>query len=245
MHLTKNGGIKLKKSKRIIVVSGVIISLSLFKFATYANGDNIAKEANISRSQEVKLIDIQEIKDENKERVKEMIKKEKEEEKLREDELKNGFTYDESIPMPEEHQKYLHELCKERGLDYLKTLSIIGLESNFNSNLISKTRDYGYMQINKVNHNNLTKTLKTENNPLDPYININWGTHMLEDLYNKWTAEGISDEVKEGEVFSELDKYVMSSYNKGVNGFRKNGMATRYIGLTRDKYREIEKATNQ
>lgn len=145
----------------------------------------------------------------------------------------------EKIDMPKEHQEYLQKLCRERNLDYTKILAIIALESNFNSQLISETNDYGYMQVNKVNHERMAKTLGTRNAPLDPYVNLNWGTYLLAELYDKWRAEGISDKVKDGETFSQLDKYVMSSYNKGINGFKKYGMASRYISLAEGRYRKI------
>lgn len=141
--------------------------------------------------------------------------------------------------MPIEHQEYLYKKCKEWELDYSKTLAIISLESNFNSKLISTTRDYGYMQINKGNHSHLSKTLGTPNSPVDPYINIDWGTYMLGDLYQNWRGHNINEEVKEGQIFSELDKYVMSSYNKGITGFKKKGMATKYINLIEDRFRKL------
>ena len=121
----------------------------------------------------------------------------------------------------------------------MQNISIIALESNFNSQLISETNDYGYMQVNKVNHERMAKTLGTRNAHPGPYVNLNWGTYLLAGLYDKWRAEGISDKVKDGETLVN-DKYVMSSYNK-VNGFKKYGMASRYISLAEGRYRNITK----
>lgn len=127
------------------------------------------------------------------------------------------------IPMPIEHQEFLYNICKERGLDYLKTLAIIKLESNFNPNSNSGV-NFGYMQINKMHHEKLSRTLGLENKPLDPYINMNWGTSMLAKLYTKFSNEGY--------VGDALDRAVWSAYNKGEGGFRRTGEATRYIEKT-------------
>lgn len=139
-----------------------------------------------------------------------------------------GFRYIKEIPMPEKHQKYLYAICKKRGLNYLKTLALLKHESQFKSDIISSTNDYGYMQINAVNHNRLSKQLKTPNTPLDPYVNINWGTYMLKELYDMWSKKGIDNTNPETSI-TILDRYVISSYNKGVAGFRKYGEATKYI----------------
>lgn len=160
--------------------------------------------------------------------------------KVEEGTVDSGFYHIEGISMPKEHQRYLYDLCIERDLDYLKVMAVISLESNFKQDLISKTNDYGYMQINIVNHKRLSGILSRGNGPLDPYVNLNWGTYLLEELYNAWEKENVDSTVKDGEVFSKLDKYVMSSYNKGLTGFKRGGMATRYINLIEDRYRKLK-----
>lgn len=155
------------------------------------------------------------------------------------------FIYLNNIGMAKEHQEFLYNLCKEKKIDYLKVLAIIKHESQFNSQKISKTGDYGYMQINKGNHKHLAKTLNTPNKPLDPHINIKWGTYMLDDLYVSWRKQGISDKTKEGEVFSKLDRYVLSSYNKGVAGFKKYGEATKYIKRVEQEYLYLKNLINK
>lgn len=155
------------------------------------------------------------------------------------------FIYLDNIGMAKEHQEFLYNLCKEKNLDYLKVLAIIKHESQFNSQNISKTGDYGYMQINKGNHKRLAKALNTPNKPLDPHINIKWGTYMLDDLYTSWRKQGISDKTKEGEAFSKLDRYVLSSYNKGVAGFKKYGEATKYIKRVEQEYIHLKNLINK
>lgn len=134
----------------------------------------------------------------------------------------NSFIYNEKIPLPLEHQKYLYNMCIQRNIDYKSALAVIDIESSFRANVISKTNDYGYFQINKVNHKRLTKTLGTKNQPLDPYININWGTYMLNELKNKYTQEGYKGE--------GLRNAILSAYKRGQYGFKKYGVDNNYVG---------------
>lgn len=124
------------------------------------------------------------------------------------------------IPMDLAHQDYLHLMCERRDLDYIKTLAIIRHESTFNPNIRSGS-NYGYMQIHSMRHKKLSEQLKTANAPYNPYININWGTKILSDLYKTFEKEGYSGD--------ELDRAVWSSYNKGEYGFRRTGEAKSYI----------------
>lgn len=135
------------------------------------------------------------------------------------------------IPMPIEHQKYLYNLCEQRNIDYVKALAILKHESQFKANNVSSTNDYGYMQINKGNHKWLAGELGTANAPLDPYVNMNWGTHMLGTLYSQYRAKGLSGEA--------LDRATWSAYNKGVAGYNKYGEATRYIQRTKNEIQWI------
>lgn len=129
--------------------------------------------------------------------------------------------YNPNIPMPKEHQEYLYKLTKKHGLDFKKTLAVIKHESKFDANVVNETHDYGYFQVNQINHPSLSKKLGTPNQPLDPYINMQWGTYMLADLYTYWSQRGYSGQ--------GLDDAVWSSYNRGLGGFKKNGYATEYI----------------
>lgn len=128
--------------------------------------------------------------------------------------------YSSKIDMPKAHQEYLYKLCQERGLNYKKMLAIIKHESQFNPNCITD-RDYGYFQVNKSNHAELAKALNTANAPLDPYINLNWGTYMISNIYKYWS--------KNGHAGRDLDQLAWSEYNEGHRGLQKWGLATNYI----------------
>lgn len=144
------------------------------------------------------------------------------------------FIYNDKLPMPREHQEYLYNLCKERNLDYLKTLAVLKHESQFDVNSVNAGGDYGYMQVNKVNHKDLTSKLKTPNKPLDAYVNMNWGTHLLKEAYSYWENEGLSG--------LALEESALSTYNKGLGGFKRHGKAVSYIGKVNNELTFIETA---
>lgn len=146
--------------------------------------------------------------------------------------LKREDLISKNIPMDIKYQVHLYNLTKDRNLDYVKTLAIIKHESSFNPNAIGGGNNYGYMQINRVNHANLSKILKTANAPLNPYINLNWGTYMLEKLYRKFEAQGLTGD--------KLDRAVWSAYNKGEGGYKRTGEATKYIQKTKADIKWIE-----
>ncbi|WPS85630.1 transglycosylase SLT domain-containing protein (plasmid) [Brevibacillus halotolerans] len=162
------------------------------------------------------------------------VKKEtrSEEDNLKELKKTSGFIYNNNIPMPKKHQEYLYKLCQERGLNYKKALAVIKHESDFDPNEISETDDYGYFQVNIINHEDLASQLHTPNIPLDPIINLNWGTSRLSFLYSYWKERGVSAE--------DLDTYVWSSYNRGIKGFKDNGVAVKYVKNIRSAMDEIQ-----
>ena len=61
--------------------------------------------------------------------------------------------------MPEEQQEFVYYLCSGYNLDFTLVMALIQHESSFDPNVISNTNDYGYMQINAINHDWLTETI--------------------------------------------------------------------------------------
>ena len=60
------------------------------------------------------------------------------------------------VPLSKELQDYIRNLCDEYGIPIELVIAIIDVESTFRANVVSKTNDYGLMQINKCNHEWLT-----------------------------------------------------------------------------------------
>lgn len=143
-----------------------------------------------------------------------------------------SFPYSEKLPIPYEHQEFLYAQCVHYGLDYEKVLAVMEHESKFDPNAIGATSDYGYFQINSINHQWLSETLGTPNAPLDPYVNIQWGTFFISHLLDYWKKEGLTG--------ATLENAVLSSYNKGITGYRRNGLATNYVEKVRESYKLIQ-----
>ena len=112
-------------------------------------------------------------------------------------------TYD--IDLSEELQNYTFEQCEKNGLEFELVLAVMQVESNFKSDLISKTNDYGLMQINKVNHKRFMKELGVTDF-LDPKQNIDCGIYMLKELFDKYSNE----------------HKVLMAYNFGEGGMKRN-----------------------
>ena len=90
------------------------------------------------------------------------------------------------IPLSDELQKYVYEISLEYEIDHKLILSIMWVETGgtFKLDLISKTNDYGLMQINKSNHKWLSNAGLDD--MLDPYDNIRAGAIILGGLVEKY-----------------------------------------------------------
>ena len=87
--------------------------------------------------------------------------------------------------MPEEQQEFTYYLCSGYNIDFALVMALIQNESSFDPAVISTTNDYGYMQINKMNHQWLTDTLGVTNF-IDPYQNIRAGVFVLRKLFERY-----------------------------------------------------------
>ena len=103
------------------------------------------------------------------------------------------------------------ELKKYSGISYELVLSIISVESNFNINAISKTNDYGLMQLNSFTFQWVAKQFKIENpNPLDFETNIKCGIWYLNHIKNYWINYGTPEEY--------LSIHTIHAYHMGIQG---------------------------
>lgn len=89
------------------------------------------------------------------------------------------------LPLKADLQKFIFKQCHKSGVSYELVLALIEHESGFRSNIISKTDDYGLMQINSINHEWLIKELGISDfcNPED---NIRAGIYMLKQISEKY-----------------------------------------------------------
>ncbi len=109
------------------------------------------------------------------------------------------------VPLSKELQDYIRNLCDEYGVPIELVIAMIDVESTFRADVVSKTNDYGLMQINKCNHEWLTDKLGVTDF-LDPYQNINSGVHILSGHL----------EVTNGDI-----ELALMRYNNGATGAKK------------------------
>jgi soluble lytic murein transglycosylase-like protein len=119
------------------------------------------------------------------------------------------------IPLEDRLQEYTFSLCEENGLDYELVLAVMEKESHYNEAAISKTDDYGLMQINEANHEWLEDKLGISDF-LDAKQNIRAGIYILSWLTGKY----------------EDPNKVLMAYNNGENGAKKLWQE----GITSSKY---------
>ena len=93
-------------------------------------------------------------------------------------------------PLDDATQQMIYEKSQEYNVDFAFVMAVIFRESSFNPEAVGKTNDYGLMQINKVNHEWLSKELGITDF-LDPEQNVTAGLYMLQDLFEKYDEAGL------------------------------------------------------
>ena len=129
-----------------------------------------------------------------------------------------------NVPLDDALQRYTYNLCVDYEIEeyYPLVLAVMWRESEFVPTIISKTNDYGLMQINKVNHEWLSEKLEITDF-LDEEQNIHAGVFMLSLYLHK---------------YGDIDKALMA-YNMGETGAKKRWDAgiysTNYTRTTRER----------
>lgn len=87
--------------------------------------------------------------------------------------------------MDDDIQEFVYYLCVGYNIDFTLVMAMIQHESSFRSGVVSKTNDYGLMQINQCNHDWITETIGVTDY-LDPYQNLRAGVFILRKLFEKY-----------------------------------------------------------
>jgi soluble lytic murein transglycosylase-like protein len=82
------------------------------------------------------------------------------------------------VPLSTDLQDYIREMCEEKEVPMELVIAMIDVESTFTADVISRTNDYGLMQINICNHETLTDNLSITDF-LDPYQNVKCGIYII------------------------------------------------------------------
>lgn len=89
--------------------------------------------------------------------------------------------------LADEYQDYLYEMCIKYDVEEYYTLFIAQMyhESGFETDVVSATNDYGLMQINVCNHDNLENKFGFTDF-LDPYVSIESGVYFMSTFLHKY-----------------------------------------------------------
>lgn len=106
-----------------------------------------------------------------------------------------------NVPMDEDLQEFIFYLSQAYEMDFTFVMALIQQESGYTPDVISKTNDYGLMQINEINHPYLQEQLGITDFT-EPYGNIRAGMFILRKLFEKY----------------ETPEKVLMAYNMGETG---------------------------
>ena len=82
------------------------------------------------------------------------------------------------VPLSHSLQNYIYEVCADEEVPVTLVMATIDHESKFDPEAVSGTDDYGLMQINKINHDQLAEDYQCAD-MLNPYQNIFCGVKVL------------------------------------------------------------------
>ena len=107
-------------------------------------------------------------------------------------------------PLSHDLQDYIRTLCGNYGVPMSLIIAMIDVETSFRPNAISRTNDYGLMQINIINHEEFRQEYDITDF-LDPYQNVFCGITMIAEYYNR---------------YCDVNRALMA-YNLGVTGAKR------------------------
>ena len=139
------------------------------------------------------------------------------------------------VPLDKNLQEFIFYLSAGYNMDFTFIMAVIQQESQYNADAVSKSNDYGLMQINEVNHPYITETLGVTDF-LDPYENVRAGMFILRKLFEKY----------------ETPEKVLMAYNIGETGagilWKQGIFETNYsksvLQIQQEMNAELERSSN-
>ena len=130
--------------------------------------------------------------------------------------------------LPEELQEYTYYICQHSGIEFELTMAVMCTESDFDTEALSGTGDYGLMQINEIALPELADKLGITD-ITDPYQNIRGGVYILGSYAEKYEDKAL----------------VLMAYNMGDYGastlWEQGIHSTAYTEKVLKKYDEYKK----
>lgn len=131
------------------------------------------------------------------------------------------------VPLSEDLQKHIFELCEESGIDPAIVISMIKAESNFDSSALGDSgRSKGLMQIQEQIHIERMANLGCTD-LFDPYQNVTVGVDLLSELIGR--GKGV--------------EWALMAYNGGpkhANDNVKAGTVSKYVVKVMDNSNNLE-----
>lgn len=110
-----------------------------------------------------------------------------------------------NVPLSHSLQRFIYEVCADENVPVALVMAMIDHESHFNPEIVSNTDDYGLMQINAINHEQLEEQYRAAD-MLDPYQNVFCGIKVIGSYIEKY----------------EDYSYALMAYNMGEYGAKKS-----------------------
>lgn len=92
-------------------------------------------------------------------------------------------------PLDDDTFAYLVEQCEFREVPLALALAMIECESGFDASTVSKTHDYGLMQINRINHDWLKDHFGADWDPLNGKHSIRGGLYIFAGYNNIYSLD--------------------------------------------------------
>lgn len=127
------------------------------------------------------------------------------------------------VPLSHSLQRYIYEICSDKGVPVTLVMAMIEHESGFNPEAISSTDDYGLMQINAINHEWLKEDYRCAD-MTDPYQNVFCGVEIISTYLQKY----------DGDYTKALMAYNMGDYGARKaweNGVNSTNYTVKILGL--------------
>lgn len=137
------------------------------------------------------------------------------------------------VPLSHSLQRYIYEVCADEDVPVPLIMGMIEHESRFDPETVSKTGDYGLMQINKINHSSLDEKYRCAD-MLDSYQNVFCGIKIISSYLKS----------NDGDVVKALMCYNMGNY--GANKAWESGItSTAYTDTIVSLMEEYEQEVTQ
>jgi soluble lytic murein transglycosylase-like protein len=198
--------------KKIIIAATIITIVSTLIIANVGESEKfIGEKKNSNIEVKSKMLNFYEYKAKMKDEVKRVAEvKEQEENKI---EKNKRPILAVKIPLSDEILDYIFEQSEVYEIPYTLVLSVMNVESEFEKDEISPTKDYGLMQISHRNIKWISEELGIGNpKPLDEKQNVLMGIWYLRHVKDYWSEKGIPDE--------QMFTIMCLSYNRGLMGAR-------------------------